>query len=199
MGVRGSGNWFRCNTRAPTASQRRIDVRWLRKQNYLHPGISGPLSWSCNGQETGRINFKIEENNMTLSYRHRSQGKEWEKVEQIIPITRTPCNYGGSRKWFLCPRCGKRVAVLYGAGKYFFCRCCYQLTYDSCNSCDLQRILNKSYKLKEKIGGEPILHSRIPDRPKWMHRSTYIRIVDEIYGLESLSEQGMIDKWGFSF
>ncbi|MEI6127263.1 MAG: hypothetical protein WCQ99_12005 [Pseudomonadota bacterium] len=49
-------------------------------------------------------------------------------------MTTTLVYFGGSRYWFLCPGrgCGRRVGKLYGAGKYFLCRHCYNLTYDSC-------------------------------------------------------------------
>ncbi len=45
----------------------------------------------------------------------------------------TPCNYGGFRYWFLCPSCFSRRRILYmpyGA-KYFSCRICYNLCYES--------------------------------------------------------------------
>jgi hypothetical protein len=73
------------------------------------------------------------------------------------------------------------------------------LTYESCNDFDVQRTLNKAYKLKEKLGGEAGLYSLIPGRPKGMHHKTYSRIVNEIYRLEGLGEQGMMDKWGMGF
>ncbi len=199
MGGVNSGSWYRWNKKELTMEQKRIDIRWMKKQKYLSPGVSGSLSWSCRGEQTGSIGFCMKEFNMILNYRHRPNGGDWEDVKQNISIERTPCNYGGYRKWFLCPRCSKRVAILYGTGKYFFCRHCYNLTYESCNDFDVQRTLNKAYKLKEKLGGEAGLYSLIPGRPKGMHHKTYSRIVNEIYRLEGLGEQGMMDKWGMGF
>jgi hypothetical protein len=143
MGGSGSGGWYRWNKKELTMEQKRIDIRWMRKQNYLWSGYSGSLSWSRRGGNTGSIGFRMEEDRMVLNYRHRPRGDEWEDIEQIISLSQTLCNYGGYREWFLCPRCGKRVAILYGAGKYFFCRHCYKLTYESCNDFDLQRTLNE--------------------------------------------------------
>jgi hypothetical protein len=59
---------------------------------------------------------------------------------QIIPVTTTPCFYGGVCYWFLCPAvkdcllCKNRVGALYlpPAGRLFACRHCLGLTYDSC-------------------------------------------------------------------
>ena len=199
MGGSGSGRMLRWGTKSKTESQHRIDIRWLKKQKYLNPGVAGLMSWSNRGEKTGSINFHMEELKMILNYRHKPRGGEWEDVEQAISFDRTPCNYGGYRKWFLCPRCNKRVAILYGAGKYFFCRHCYQLTYNSCNEFPLQRILDKSYKIKKRLGGEPGLSSLVPDRPKGMHHKTYNRMKAEIYQLEHRCNMGMLEKWGFCF
>ena len=43
----------------------------------------------------------------------------------------TPCNYGGSRPWFLCPGCDRRAAILYVEGGRLLCRPCLGLSYPS--------------------------------------------------------------------
>src|SRR5262245_54889772 len=49
-----------------------------------------------------------------------------------IKIQRTWCNYGGTRPWFLCPKCGDRRAVLYDVNaSEFGCRRCLDLHYTS--------------------------------------------------------------------
>ena len=105
MGGYGSGGWFRYYSKATTESQRRIDIRWLKKQGYLRAGSIGTLSWSRRGKQTGSIDYRMEENRMILNYRHRLREGEWESVEQNILFDRTSCNYGGFRTWFLCPHC----------------------------------------------------------------------------------------------
>jgi len=196
MGGSGSGSWYRWNKKLLTMEQKRIDIRWMKRQGYLNSGYSGSLSWISGGEPSGSIGFQVHENKIVLSFRHRSQGKDWESVEQVVSLGKTPCNYGGYRKWFLCPRCNQRVAILYGTGKYFFCRGCYDLTYESCNEPDFQRVLNKAYKLKKKLGGEAGLDSMIADRPKGMHRKTYNKIRTEIIRLESRGEGAMFARWG---
>ena len=196
MGIQGSGTWCRWNTRTTTESQHKVDIRWLRKQHYLYPGASGHLSWSSRGEKTGSIRFRIKNDSMILTYRHRQHDGDWDDVEQIVSIDRTSCNYGGHRKWFLCPNCGKRVAILYGAGKYFLCRHCHGLTYDSCNASPIQRIYDKAIKLRKKIGGNGVLVDPIPIRPKGMHRSVYKKIVAEIYRLQDMGDAGVFEKYG---
>lgn len=59
-----------------------------------------------------------------------------------IPLTTTPCHFGGVRYWFTCPLdCGRRVGTLYltSGGQYFGCRHCYNLTYESRNESRLGR------------------------------------------------------------
>ncbi len=50
-----------------------------------------------------------------------------------IGLEWTPCNYGGSRPWFMCPGegCGRRVAILYGPTLPLLCRLCRNLVYES--------------------------------------------------------------------
>ena len=132
MGGYGSGrrsSWG--GGRTTTESQRRIDIRWMKRQGYLRAGTMGNLIWSNRGEQTGLITYSMVEEGMVLNYRYRINGGEWQPVEQSIIFDRTPCNYGGHRTWFRCPRCGKRVALLYGAGKLFLCRHCYDLAYGS--------------------------------------------------------------------
>lgn len=69
-----------------------------------------------------------------LRYRHRDGwGGEWIDCDYTVNLTTTPCHLGGQRYWFLCPlqRCGRRVGVLYSAGKHVGCRRCYNLCYSS--------------------------------------------------------------------
>lgn len=57
---------------------------------------------------------------------------EWVEINsQIIEITQSRCNYGGFRKWFICPQCNKRIGNLYRKPlhKHFYCRYCQNLTY----------------------------------------------------------------------
>lgn len=175
MGGRGSGSWFRGCSKTTTESQHRVDIRWLKKQGYLQAGRFGSLSWACRGKQTGFINYRMEEDRIVLIYRHRINGGEWEDVEQHISFDKTPCNYGGYRTWFLCPRCLNRVAILYGAGKYFLCRHCYDLTYSSQQEAWEDRMLRKSRNIKERLGvKDPI--GRIIFKPKGMHQKTFDRL-----------------------
>ncbi|MBI5557210.1 MAG: hypothetical protein HY885_06185 [Deltaproteobacteria bacterium] len=196
MGGQGSGRWHRWNSKTTTESQRRLDIRWLKKQGYIRPGISGTLSWTCNGKDSGWISYRIDHDRMVLVYNYRRNGGEWEQVEQTVTITPTPCNYGGERSWFFCPRCWKRVAVLYGAGKYFLCRHCYQLTYESQQEGPAVRILIKSQKIRKRLGGSGATGDLFPAKPKNMHWKTYWRLRNEAEQAENLSWEIAMQRYG---
>ena len=197
MGGSGSGDWHRWDSKITTESQHKIDIRWLKKQGYLRSMNFGSLSWSRGNKQTGSIGFRMEADRMVLDYRHRPRGGEWENVEQVVLFDRTSCNYGGHRTWFFCPRCWRRVAVLCGAGKFFLCRHCYNLTYTSQQESRADRLMRKARKIRKKMGGGDSLVDFFPDKPKNMHWKTYWR-------LREVSEQANHLSWvimaqGFGF
>lgn len=177
MGGIGSGRQVSFNKKDTTDATTAVDVRYFHKQGLLYQGASGSLSWSCNGHSTGSIGFRIADNLLILSYRHRRhRDAEWEPVEQRIAIDHTPCQFGDFRPWWRCPRCGQRVAVLYGAGKYYRCRTCHGLTYASQQESYGNRQARKAQKFREQLGGSASLFDPLPARPKGMHRRTYHRL-----------------------
>ncbi len=92
MGGYGSGQ--RWDAEKLTGSQLMIDIRWMKKHKYLHPGTLGTLAWMCRGKDSGSVSFRTESDQLVLSYRTQHKGGEWENVEERIPFTWTKCNYG---------------------------------------------------------------------------------------------------------
>jgi hypothetical protein len=178
MGGYGSGSWYRWNSKRTTERQNRIDIRLLKKRGHLKDESMtiGRWTWSRNGEETGSVGYRLDSERMVLNYRHRPRGGEWEPVEQHISLDRTPCNYGGYRFWFLCPHCSRRVAVLYGSGKYFLCRHCYGLTYSSQQERLGDRMLRKARKIRTRMDKNNCLFDLFPLKPKNMHWKTYDRL-----------------------
>ncbi len=82
-----------------------------------------------------------------------SGGRTDEKipVDYTVPLTATPCHFGGERDWFLCPGagCGRRVAKLHHppGATYFLCRYCHGLTYEG-----RQRHRGRAYEVFGKYG-----------------------------------------------
>ena len=167
-------------------------------QYAFYTELSEPVKFrSSRGEQTGSICYRMEADRMVLNYRHKPPGGEWEPVEQVISFDRTPCNYGGRRTWFRCPRCGKRVAVLYGAGKYFFCRHCYDLTYASQQEGRVDRLMRKAWKIRERLGASMDLTESILFKPKGMHQRTFDRLRKEAEQANDLSWHIMGQRLGF--
>jgi len=199
MGGTGSGSWYRWDSKNTTESQHRVDIRWMIKQGYLQAGKFGCLSWSRGGEQTGVISFRVEQDQIVLSYRYRPSGGEWEGVEEVVRFDRTACNYGSYRIWFLCPHCWRRVAVLYGAGKYFLCRHCYDLTYASQQESRSDRLMEKVRKIRQRLGGGVDISEPFPWKPKGMHWKTYRKLREESERAEKLCWLLMGQRFGFSF
>jgi hypothetical protein len=160
-----------------------IDVRRWHREGRLQAGQYFSRSWTCRGEPSGSINVSTELDAVVLSYRSRSRGStEWKSIEQRVPIVWTNCHLGGSRPWFVCSvysgghYCGRRVAVLYGAGDLFACRGCYRLAYASQQENPMDRGFSRAQKIRMRLGGTANLLDPFPDKPKRMHWRTYLRL-----------------------
>jgi hypothetical protein len=115
-----------------------IDVRQWHREGFLYPGQQFSWSWTRGGEPAGSIAVRVESDAVVLNYRADISGScEWKSVQQRVPIRLTACHLGGQRPWFVCSvycngrYCGRRAAILYGAGELFACRRCYGLSYAS--------------------------------------------------------------------
>ena len=197
MGGSGSGTWYRWNKRTTTEEVRRIDIRYLKKQNMLRPNTRGSLSWSCGGEPTGNINNTMYENTMVLNFKWRHYDDEdWQSVEQTIWFDRTRCNYGGERKWFSCPGCDARVAILYGADIKFYCRHCYQLPYASQGEDYLARLMWKSDKVSARLEADEYMEFDGYYKPKGMHWKTFYKLIMTENDLEDRTQNSLFARFG---
>jgi hypothetical protein len=184
MGGEGSGGWYRFNKKTTVEECRSLDVRRLhREEGLLRPGWLFSWSWSRSGRETASIGGLVEGEDraerVVLLFRHRrGLGGEWEDVQQSVTLYWTACNFGGERPWFICPGagCGRRVALLYGPGRYFLCRHCYGLTYQSQRDNKMYRALHRAQDIRRRLGGSANMMEPFPEKPKGMHSSTYERL-----------------------
>ena len=157
----------------------RLDVRWMARTRRLTPNCSGVLTWHRGDKETGNAGFRVENNALWLLC--AVNGKP---ADQRIAIERTPCNYGGTRPWFACPGCGKRVAVLYLRASSFRCRDCSRVAYRSQSEDALGRSWLKQQKAEAKLG-------KGLARPKGMHEATAQRLRSIIIDCEMEREDAL--------
>ncbi len=180
MGGYGSGRkWSSHDT---TDDYLRIDISCMGREGLLKTGVTRSLSWKRNGQQIASIGFRTEDTRIMLMYRSRERGKDWESLEYPVYLERTPCHYGGSRSWFICPAkgCGRRTAYLYG-GRIYACRQCYRLVYRSQRQTCCDRATDRAWNLLKKLNADSYMTIFEPEplRPKGMHQRTFLRLSRE--------------------
>jgi len=172
----GRWYWDKKNT---VEDCRSISMSFLRKNGFFCGLRSGVVTWTNNcGEQTAGIGIWVStldgENYVRFQYtwtdRHTGEKTPYDYKVRLVA---TPCHYGGVRWWFICPLskngtyCGRKVAKLYLApgGRYFGCRHCHELSYDSRNESRLGRWGQAGYCLK--------LECQIDELREKMHRWTY--------------------------
>src|SRR5215218_9436332 len=128
MGGSGSGAWYRYGSKATADRCHSIDVRRWQREGNLQPGNHFRWVWSRDDQEIASIGVLVETAAVELRSVVNPKTDDVGKIEYTVPLTWTPCTYGGRRPWFVCPGvvegrpCGRRVAKLYDHGTHFLCR-----------------------------------------------------------------------------
>lgn len=197
MGGPGSGNWYRFNKKDLVEDCRSLDVNRWHREGLLRPGQWFGWAWKRDGKEEASIGVTVLTDAVELSYTIRPGTEDAEKVRYTVPLTWTSCNYGGRRPWFVCPGrgCGRRVGKLYLGGKYFLCRHCYDLVYESQREDRAYRLMRKAQKIRRKLGGSASLAEPFPDKPKWMHWETYDELRWEAHKAEHESLIAAVERF----
>lgn len=124
---------------------KKISTSFLKKHDYFCGRQSGTITWTRNGlwgENKSSVSIEVStlnmDNYLRIHYTQTNRETGGKKdFDYRIPLTTTPCRYGGKRYWFICPwykngtYCGRRVGTLYKDGDYFACRHCYELAYSS--------------------------------------------------------------------
>lgn len=172
MGGFGSG---RRGGKDCTDDMHRVDVRRLQRDECLTPGMGCDLQWTRRGVAVASIHLSVQAQRVTFTYRHRAGNGHWQEVHCAVPLDRTPCHYGGTRAWWLCPCCGRRVALLY-IGKLPACRHCYRLAYRSEREASHYRAARRADTIRHRLGWKPGFLSGSGPKPKGMHWRTFERL-----------------------
>lgn len=105
---------------------------------------------------------------------HLDYNRNEEPRHVEIDLWKSPCHFGGTREWFTCPRCRRRVAIVYLASVPG-CRQCLRLRYQSQSNDFLDRSWGRTQKVLRKLGREL---EEFPRRKKGMHSTTFERLFD---------------------
>ena len=140
------------------------------KPHLDEPDTRFSLAWKSGMQAQVSVTRDGVELNYFFGGRHHAQQ---------ISIASTPCHYGYTRPWLLCPSCGGRCTKLFLRGE-FKCRKCTRLCYRTQSMRPDRRAMRTATKLHAKLdpsGGEVL---DTPPRPPRMHRATYRRLKKQI-------------------
>ncbi len=119
-----------------------LDVAYLSRHGHLDVGSWKRLYWRQSGQVRLKGLVKAFDDHLTIDIGFHTH---W------IALTQTPCHFGGQRRWFVCPRCGNRMAVLYMRHGRFACRHCQQIAYQSQSGDADDRLIWRHHNLSHKL------------------------------------------------
>ena len=151
----------------------RIDVRDWSRRKLLALERSFTWSWNRGGERTGSISVNVyPPNAVSLVYTATGNERAWD-INDRVRLIYKPCNFGGSRPWFECPRCTRQVAVLYLRAGRFACRHCQRVAYSSQAEDAVTRTWRQQRRIEETVGENW-------QRPSGMRQRTYARLLDRL-------------------
>ena len=158
--------------------------------------LSISWQWVSDEENVATIGVVSSRDGVTLKYKSRSYGEDWSDVEHHVPISWTPCRFGGERPWFACSA--------YGSGKSA-ARCCQAIparqvicvpSLPRPRLCQPTRSLQPTRplprsKIGSRLGGSVSMFEDFPDKPKGMHWRTYDRLRGRYDMAEARSMAGL--------
>ena len=175
----GGSNSGRHGGKSTTNKMRSLDIRLLHCSGGLGPGELRTWSWTRSVSGVSRISMYAGDDAVTLAYQVTYQSGESRDYSYPVRIEWTPCNYGGRRAWWVCPDCGRRVAVLWG-GRRYACRHCHDLAYKSTRTAPGSECYARANKIRARLGWGGGVASPPGNKPKGMHWSTYSRLIKQL-------------------
>lgn len=185
----GRGRWNRWGKKDTTEDCLNLDMRRFSELVDLTSPRLGSWIWTRSnyfGESKSTIGYTVlPGRGVKLSYTVNEKDYDY-----LVPVSTTQPNYGGVRYWWICPNtnCNRRVRILYLSGGHFLCRHCQNLTYKSSQAGDdlTDRIHNRMYAIRRKLGAEGSIMDPLPDKPKGMHTQTYLRLLAQYRKLSEL-------------
>lgn len=197
MGGRGSGRPASYSGRATTEDSLPLDIRRLQRDGALAPGRVFSWRWLVNDRVRASIQVRAESWQVELTYSYTREGQPTELVRQAVLLASTPCRLGGSRSWFCCPTCSRRVAVIYGVGRLFACRRCKGLAYASQAEDGGDRAIRRADLIRKRLGWPAGIFNPVGGKPKGMHWSSFRKLTAEYDRILGVSLHGIAKKLGF--
>jgi hypothetical protein len=113
-------------------------------------------------------------------------------LDQLIDLVAEPRHFGGVQWYFLCPLTGRRASILWmppGASCFASREALgSQFAYASQFQTRIYRAHLRAHEIHCRLSGEdhsPIYHVEPPQKPRYMHRNTYEKLLMRLIYAES--------------
>lgn len=177
MGGIGSGNWSRRSVRPVVGQLPAMDIRKWRVSGVLQPGKR--FVAATMGQGTVRaVSARIRPQSVLFEFDAGATEFSPLLATWSVQIARTPCYFGGSRIWFVCPMstCQRRTTVLYAGQFCIACRQCLGLLYPSQYFDKTERAFAQLRRINDRLRVDA-LRVREEARPAGMHEKTFLLLL----------------------
>lgn len=166
-----------------------LDIRSLARQGRLAPGTRCTVTWATRSHKAS-IAVEAQPNAATLDYSTNGTHQRYN-----VPIAWTACHLGGNRPWWLCPRCERRCAILYG-GAVFVCRKCAALHYPTQHSSNVDKAILRAEAIRLRLGWKPGIANPGSGKPKGMHWETFARLLAQHERHANAADSWMAARFG---
>jgi len=137
------GRWY-FDKKGTVEESTKLSIFKLKEFGLLEGLCSSTLTWTwrLSGHKNS-IGICVDTEDLTARVHYTTTVRDGNKTDYDyhIQLESTPCPFGGHRYWFNCPNCYKRVGCLHlvSGQKYFICRDCANLSYESRNESRMGR------------------------------------------------------------
>ena len=191
MGSRGSAGGHNLKRSGVVEDAWSLDARELQRRDILEHGWCARVALSHRSGRTSMIEFECEYDRIHLRCGVRDTAGHLISKSVSMEITRVSKRYGGSQAYLLCPRCEKRVLLVYLNGGDLVCRTCADLVHTSSRERTGDRALRRCHKLRARLGDDHRFLAGMPARPPHMRWRTYHTTWRKI----SAAEQALARAW----
>jgi hypothetical protein len=155
----------------------RIDINSLVRDGFIAPDRNyvPPFKITYGDGSAVAISFSRDNDDPRLTLEH-------DGGVQYVPLTATEKPYGGRQWYFLCPRSGRRVSVLWrpAGATQFASRHAYRNAAYAVQFLDpAQRAWRTMRRAARRLGSTNPNDYDLPEKPLWMRWHTYDRIADQ--------------------
>lgn len=140
--------YLRKNKRQLVESSQKISVSMLDVLTQKDPEIKLTLCSDYIGFYRSPIYCLLSLDLLTVV---NSQEATCSNNNTTVRISKSPCTYGGHRRWLHCPECDERVTSVFISAHKVACRKCLNLAYTSQSMNTYDRKIAKYKQLKNKV------------------------------------------------